>query len=191
MYRVLGGLQWSSCLVYFDDVIVVGRTFDDHLRHTGGVLMQLREAGLKLKPAKCNLCQQQESFLGHIVPTRGISTYPSKTEMIAKCKDIFLYSLASPFSTDSSLVVYLKTFLLNVIPVTPTQLHVHCRNAISHSFQLTLQVNMHYHTQICPHHTHAHIHTYTQTHIHTDWASTTCSDFGFLLFSQSIHVHCT
>ena len=26
MDRVLGGLKWSSCLVYFDDIIVVGRT---------------------------------------------------------------------------------------------------------------------------------------------------------------------
>ena len=27
--RVLGGLKWSSCLVYFDDIIVVGSTFKD------------------------------------------------------------------------------------------------------------------------------------------------------------------
>ena len=68
----------------FGDVIVVGITFDDHLCHIGGVLMQLREAELKLKPAKCNLlCQQQVLFLGHIVSTRGIAANPSKTEVIA------------------------------------------------------------------------------------------------------------
>ena len=84
MDRVLGGLKWSSCLVYFDDIIIVGSTFDDHLRNIGSVLMRLRGAGLKLKPAKCNFCQQQVSFLGHVVSSRGISTDPSKTEVISK-----------------------------------------------------------------------------------------------------------
>ena len=31
MDLVLAGLQWSDCLVYLDDVIVVGRTFEEHL----------------------------------------------------------------------------------------------------------------------------------------------------------------
>eukprot|EP00731_Ephydatia_muelleri_P036277 Em0229g3a len=52
MDRVLGTLKWSSCLVYFDDIIVVGSSFGDHLRHIASVLMKLREAGLKLKPTK-------------------------------------------------------------------------------------------------------------------------------------------
>ena len=29
---VLAGLQWSSCLVYLDDVIIMGRSFEDHLK---------------------------------------------------------------------------------------------------------------------------------------------------------------
>ena len=32
MDRVLGGLKWSSCLVYFDDIIVIGSTFSEHLK---------------------------------------------------------------------------------------------------------------------------------------------------------------
>ena len=84
MDRLLGGLKWSSCLVYFDDIIIVGSTFDDHLRNISSVLMRLRGAGLKLKPAKCNFCQQQVSFLGHVVSSKGISTDPSKTEVISK-----------------------------------------------------------------------------------------------------------
>ena len=28
---VLSGLHWSSCLVYLDDVIVLRKSFDDHL----------------------------------------------------------------------------------------------------------------------------------------------------------------
>eukprot|EP00731_Ephydatia_muelleri_P010034 Em0005g620a len=52
MDRVLGGLKWSSCLVYLDDIIIVGTSFSEHLRNLAGVLQRLRQAGLKLKPSK-------------------------------------------------------------------------------------------------------------------------------------------
>ncbi|KAL5466930.1 hypothetical protein EMCRGX_G031093 [Ephydatia muelleri] len=42
------------------------------------------QSGLKLNPTKCKLCQQQVTFLGHIVSTQGISTDPEKVEVIAK-----------------------------------------------------------------------------------------------------------
>eukprot|EP00731_Ephydatia_muelleri_P027663 Em0019g536a len=42
------------------------------------------KSGLKLNPTKCKLCQQQVTFLGHIVSTQGISTDPEKVEVIAK-----------------------------------------------------------------------------------------------------------
>ena len=31
MDQVLGGLKWENCLVYLDDVIIHGRTFDEHI----------------------------------------------------------------------------------------------------------------------------------------------------------------
>ena len=33
MDLVLAGLQWTKCLVYLDDVIVVGTTFSEHLQN--------------------------------------------------------------------------------------------------------------------------------------------------------------
>jgi hypothetical protein len=81
---VLAGLHWETCLVYLDDVIVLGKSFEDHLRNLQGVFQRLREAGLKLKTSKCNLCQEKVSFLGHIVSQKGISTDPSKIEAITK-----------------------------------------------------------------------------------------------------------
>ena len=84
MDRVLGGLKWSSCLVYFDDIIVIGSTFSEHLKHLAAVLNHLRQSGLKLNPTKCKLCQQQVMLLRHIVSTQGISTDPEKVKVIAK-----------------------------------------------------------------------------------------------------------
>ena len=35
---VLSGLQWTSCLVYLDDIIVMGRTFEEHLSNLDSVV---------------------------------------------------------------------------------------------------------------------------------------------------------
>ena len=31
MDSVIVGLQWSTCLVYIDDIIIMGKTFNDHM----------------------------------------------------------------------------------------------------------------------------------------------------------------
>eukprot|EP00731_Ephydatia_muelleri_P016275 Em0009g699a len=84
MERVLGDMKWTDCLVYVDDIIVVGKTFPDHLHHLGNVLSRLRQAGLKLQPAKCKFFQQQVCFLGHVLLPGGVSPDPSKTDVVAE-----------------------------------------------------------------------------------------------------------
>ena len=82
MDTILAGIQWSHCLVYLDDIIVLGRTFKEHLRSLRAVFDQIRSANLKLKPRKCILCRQSVDFLGHIVSKEGIATDPAKTEKV-------------------------------------------------------------------------------------------------------------
>ena len=81
---VLSGLQWSNCLVYLDDVIIVGRTFKEHLQNLQSVFDWLTEAGLKLQTAKCSLCRKQVKSLGHIVSTKGVAPDPVKTERVSQ-----------------------------------------------------------------------------------------------------------
>ena len=64
MDLVLAGLQWSHCLVYIDDVIVLGRDFEDHLQNLQAVFQQLHQAGLKLKPVKCAFFQLEVQVSG-------------------------------------------------------------------------------------------------------------------------------
>ena len=84
MDRVLAGIQQSSCLVYLDDVIIVGMTFQEHLKNLRDVYDRLRGAGLKLKPSKCNFGSSQVQFLGHIVSADGVHTDPKLTEKVAQ-----------------------------------------------------------------------------------------------------------
>ena len=67
MDLVLSGLQWSSCLVYLDVVIVVGRSFQEHLQNLDNVFKRLQNAGLKLKPQKCAFLKKEVLYLGHQV----------------------------------------------------------------------------------------------------------------------------
>ena len=82
MDLVLAGLLWSHCLVYVDDVIVLGKDFSDHISNLNAVFQRLREANLRLKPSKCSFLQRKVCYLGHIVSSEGISTDPAKTDKV-------------------------------------------------------------------------------------------------------------
>ena len=83
MDAVLAGLKWSSCLVYLDDIIVPGATFEAHLANLCAVFDRLKEAGLKLKPRKCHFCLKKVHYVGHIVSADGVQTDPQKTEQVS------------------------------------------------------------------------------------------------------------
>ncbi|MCG7879813.1 MAG: RNase H-like domain-containing protein, partial [Candidatus Thiodiazotropha endolucinida] len=82
METVLTGLNWQICLIYLDDIIVAGVSFDNMIENLSKVFDRFREAGLKLKPRKCKLFATEVEFLGHIVTAQGIKTDPMKTETV-------------------------------------------------------------------------------------------------------------
>ena len=49
MNILLAGIQWHNCLVYIDDIIVLGRTFDEHLKNLAQVFQRLCDANLRLQ----------------------------------------------------------------------------------------------------------------------------------------------
>jgi hypothetical protein len=82
METVLRGLTYESCLMYLHDVIVIGRTFQEHLLNLRKVFQQFREARLKLNPAKCQLLRKEVRYLGHTVSSEGITTDPEKLKVV-------------------------------------------------------------------------------------------------------------
>ena len=84
MQAVLSGLEWNSCFVYLDDILIASRTLEEHLRHMKEVFGRLRDAGLRLKPKKCLLLRDQVPYLGHVISAEGIRPDPAKTDKV-KC----------------------------------------------------------------------------------------------------------
>ena len=82
MERVLHGLHWKSLLLYLDDIIVIAPDFNTHLQRLEEVLKRLQQAGLKLKPSKCELLQPEVRYLGHIVSSTGVATDPEKVTAV-------------------------------------------------------------------------------------------------------------
>ena len=72
-----------ECLIYLDDIIIFGPTFDVHLCHLEHVFILLQENDLKIKLQKCHFGLPYVSFLGHVVSGDNIQTDPAKTSSIA------------------------------------------------------------------------------------------------------------
>lgn len=51
-------------LVYLDDIIVLGSSFEEELKKLYAVLQHMKQANLKLNPRKCILLRKMVSFLG-------------------------------------------------------------------------------------------------------------------------------
>ena len=82
MELALQGLQWHTCLVYIDDIIVYGATFEQHLERVDQVLARIQDARLKLRPDKCHMLQTEVVFLGHVVSNDGVRPDPTNVAKI-------------------------------------------------------------------------------------------------------------
>ncbi|XP_011634591.1 uncharacterized protein LOC105425493 [Pogonomyrmex barbatus] len=84
MERVLRSLLSKICLIYLDDEIVFGKTFEKMKENLREVLLKFRAAKLSVNPKKCNLFRRQVKYLGHVVSSAGIATDPEKTEAVTE-----------------------------------------------------------------------------------------------------------
>ena len=83
MKSCLGDLNLSWCVVYLEDITVIGETTEDHLQTLTAVFKKkLRQAKLKLRSSKCNFFRTQISYLGHLVSKEGITTGPGKIDTV-------------------------------------------------------------------------------------------------------------
>ena len=86
MNLALRGLTYVKCLVYVDDCVVIGRSFDEHLVNLHEVFDRFRQAKLKLKLTKCQVFQHRVKFLGRIVSKDGVEVDPEKVACVEACE---------------------------------------------------------------------------------------------------------
>lgn len=80
MYKILGDSKGVVCMM--DDILVVGRTKEEHDRRLEEVLSKLESSGLTLNKDKCEFSVKEVKFLGHILNSEGIRVDPEKEKAI-------------------------------------------------------------------------------------------------------------
>lgn len=69
---------------FLDDILVTGKTFEEHLRNLKAVFEKLRDAGFRLNMEKCKFFDSEVHYLGHIISSRGIKKDPNKIKSMVE-----------------------------------------------------------------------------------------------------------
>ena len=69
-------------MVFFDDILIFSKSYEEHLKHVREVLVLLRADQWKIKMSKCAFAQQQIGYLGHTITAQGVATDPSKIQTV-------------------------------------------------------------------------------------------------------------
>ena len=77
---ILQGIP-KAC-VYLDDILVTGRTEDEHLKNLREVLERLETSGFRLKRVKCCFFIKSVDYLGHTITPDGLSPNEKKVQAI-------------------------------------------------------------------------------------------------------------
>lgn len=83
MNSTLAPLLRKFVLVFFDDILIYSRSYEQHLDHLKQVFELLRAHEWKLKMSKCAFAQRQISYLGHIISGAGVATDPDKVTAVS------------------------------------------------------------------------------------------------------------
>jgi hypothetical protein len=67
-------------LVFFDDILIYGKTYTNHLTHVDQVLHLLSQHQLFLKQSKCAFGASEVEYLGHLAGKDGVMVDPKKIE---------------------------------------------------------------------------------------------------------------
>lgn len=82
MNSVLKPFLRRHVLVFFDDILVYSRTWEEHVKHLNEVLKTLKQHSLFANLKKCCFGQKEIGYLGHIISKTGVSMDPQKVEAV-------------------------------------------------------------------------------------------------------------
>ena len=98
-----------------DDIVVFGKTSEEHDGNMHGMLRRCQDTGLKLKPDKCFVKQEKIKFYGVVFSQGGIQPDPNK---ISALKQMSAPKSRQELQTFLGLANHLGPFIPNLSTLT-------------------------------------------------------------------------
>jgi hypothetical protein len=77
MNSIFNPLLRKFVLVFFDDILIYSKSWEDNVGHIDKVLQLLKEKNLYAKPSKCFFGVKEVEYLCHIVSHEGVEVDPN------------------------------------------------------------------------------------------------------------------
>lgn len=116
MHTVLRGLIGKICLAYLDDIIVIGKTAEEHAHNLNLVLTRLHTHNLYCNLDKCQFALNEIKYLGHIVTATTVKPDPYKVSVLRSWPLADLQASTNNIRSFLGLAGYFRRF----IPLFPT-----------------------------------------------------------------------
>ena len=116
---VLRGLLWQSCVLYCDDSMVWGSTFDEHMDALHQVFKRYSIHNVNVKISKCHFACKEAEFVGHRVEVgKGVRVDPRKvTAMLEMGRPRTVAELKTFIGMTSYYKRFIKSFAELAIPL--------------------------------------------------------------------------
>jgi hypothetical protein len=82
MNAVLRDSIGNKCMVYMDDILVMGETLKEHNDKLREVFSYLKQWNIKIEPDKCEFLKAELNYLGHVITAEGIKPDPKKISSV-------------------------------------------------------------------------------------------------------------
>ena len=79
---ILRDENFYKCLIYLDNILIFGRSIEEHNERLRTVLEKIRQSKVKLSPSKCVFLKTSVKYLGHIISSEGVKTDPEKISAV-------------------------------------------------------------------------------------------------------------
>lgn len=109
MQAIFGQYDWL--IVYFDNLLIISESYEEHLEHVKQVFVDCNEHELKLNPAKSQFLCTTLPFLGFILSTQGVTIDPKK---VAAIKNIPIPTTVKQLQRFIGAITFNRSFLVNI-----------------------------------------------------------------------------
>jgi hypothetical protein len=69
-------------LVFFDDLLLYNKTWEEHLQHVEHIFAIMEEQYLYAKESKCEFGMTEVLYPGHIIGVKGVQVHQEKIQAI-------------------------------------------------------------------------------------------------------------